>query len=391
MDHKKKILYLLTQTHYGGAQKYVHDLARGLDKERYEVIVGVGEGTQEPWLTDLVDAGIDVMRLKHVKRNLNLWHDIMSSFELYKLYKLVQPNVIHINSSKIGATGSVVAKIFNITSYGLRVTDYSKVIYTVHGLVLNEPLALWRKLYYWIAEFIGAQFKNTLICVSEIDKRAILKWHITKAQKIKVIHNGIDLDNLIFLSKEDAREKLSQLTTYNLQLTIVIGTIAGLYKTKGLQYLIKAINLLVTRYSLRIACLIIGSGPEENSLRNLIKKHKLEDKISIINISENAAIYLNAFDIFVLPSVKEGLSYTLIEARAAGLPILTTRVGGNPEIIENNKTGILIPAADIDMLAKELANLSQYKNVREKLSLDTKNNISDFSLQEMIRLTIQQY
>jgi glycosyltransferase involved in cell wall biosynthesis len=400
MNHKKKILYLLTQTHYGGAQKYVHDLAltlRQAQGDKYNIIVAVGEGSQEPWMTDLTQAGTEVLRLKHVKRNLSIWHDFLSGFELYSLYKKIKPDVVHLNNSKIGAIGAVIAALYNFSvrvsqRTSQRQSAITKVIYTVHGLVLNEPLPLWRKLYYWLAEWIGAWFKDVLICVSEHDKQAVLKWQIAKAKKIKVIHNGIDLESTNFLSKEEAREKLlSESGIKHQGSDIIIGTIAGLYKTKGLQYLIKAVHLLGTRYALHVTCLIIGSGPEEKNLKSLIKKYKLEEKIFIINISENAAIYLKAFDIFVLPSVKEGLAYTLIEARAAKLPILATKVGGNPEVISDNKTGVLVSPANPELLAKELANLIKYENLREKLSNDANINLIEFSLTNMIHKTKEVY
>jgi glycosyltransferase involved in cell wall biosynthesis len=97
---------------------------------------------------------------------------------------------------------------------------------------------------------------------------------------------------------------------------------------------------------------IIGSGPLEQSLRLKVKSLKLEDKIIFTGAIPNAAKYLKAFDVFVLPSEKEGLPYTIIEAMAAGLPIVASRVGGIPEMIKDGVNGFLINPHDPEALAE---------------------------------------
>jgi glycosyltransferase involved in cell wall biosynthesis len=377
-DKKIKILYLVTQTDPGGAQKYIHDLASKLDKEKFEVEVGVGEGKQEKWMTDLENQNIQVHKLKHVVRNLKPTHDFLSGFEIYSLLNKTKPDVIHLNSSKIGATGAIAGWVYK----KLR-NRKMKIIYTVHGLVLNEPLPYWQSKYYKISETISGWCEDRIICVSEFDKQSCLKNKIAKPKKLITIHNGIDLDNLNFLTKEEAKKKLGIKNQS-------IGTIANLYETKGLIYLIRAAKILIDRYK-DLSFIVIGDGTLKETLEQEIKKLDLENNFSLIGKKNNAQQYLPAFDIFCLPSVKEGLSYTLIEALAAGLPIVTTNVGGNPEIIEDNANGILIKSKKPLELAEAIEKILENNELKDKFRKNNLEKVKQFSLDEMVRKTEQIY
>jgi len=322
----KKILYIVTSPHFGGAQKYVSDLATSLAKNAdFSVEVAVGAGKKSEWLTRLEKNDITVHYLTHVRRELSLYHDPLSIGELYRLYQKVKPDIIHLNSSKIGATGALAAAY-----YKKSINKPIKVIYTVHGFVLNEQLALWREIYYWKAEWLGAKLKDHIICVSEYDKQSLLKWHIVKPNKISVIHNGINTDNF-YLSKIEAIKKLT--TKYQLPDTkYYVGAIANLYVTKNLGTLINAADLL-NKKNPDITYLVIGNGPERKNLTRQIAKLGLTEKFYLLGNIDDAQNYLKAFDVFTLPSQKEGLPYTILEAIAAGLPIVASNVGGIPEAL----------------------------------------------------------
>ncbi len=389
----KRILYVITQTHYGGAQKYVYDLALTLsNNDNFEVKVAVGEGIQEPWMSKLVVEGIEVIRLKHVKRNLSPWHDFLSGFELLRLYRKTKPDVIHLNSSKVGATGAVVAWFYKMMGYLIFNPNYLLIVHTVHGLVLNEPLSLFHKAFYWFSEWFGALFKDVLICVSEHDKQSLLKYSIAPEKKIRVVHNGINISEVPFLSRDKARTKLSRSMTYNLKSeTFLIGTIAGNYKTKGLIYALEAINSLPQKVKDVLHYVIVGDGPERNTLEKYIQQHNLNYTVTLTIVKENAAKYLKAFDMFILPSIKEGLSYTLIEARVAGLPIIATKVGGNPEVITHNQTGLLVSPANPQELTEVITRLYSNTSLRETLANTTQEELDMFSLKRMVSNTVQYY
>ena len=379
----KRVLYIITQTHHGGAQKYVHDLALNLSKRKnFDVTVAVGEGRDQSWMNDLSDSNIPVLRLNHVKRNLSPVHDILSGFELLKLYRKTKPDIIHLNSSKIGATGAVTAWIYRLISRKAN----PKIIYTIHGLVLNDPSwSFIHKSYYRFAEWFGGLFKDSIIAVSEHDKQTAIKYAIAPKNKILVIHNGINTDQNQFLDRNGARSKLG------LDDRFTIVTIAGIYKTKGIMYAIKSISILNEETRAKIHYVIIGDGPERHSLEDYVKRHNLANTITFLGAKDNARIYLKAFDLFVLSSIKEGLSYTLIEAVASGLPIIATDVGGNTEVIENKKTGIIVPPQNHVALADAITNLMQNESLRLSLAERAHKSMNRFSEKEMIDKTVSLY
>ena len=210
-------------------------------------------------------------------------------------------------------------------------------------------------------------------------------------EKIVKIHNGINAEKLEFFSREEARKKLSEKSpTFDIQQsTFVIGAIANFYKTKGLEYLIKAAHLLNTKYKLQdTSYVIIGDGKQRKKLESLIKKNKLENQVFLLGKIPDAYKFLRAFDIFVLPSLKEGLPWVILEAMASETPILATKVGALPEMIENEKQGILIEPKNSQELAEKISWLLSHRTEAEDMTLKAEEKVKkEFSIKEMLDKT----
>lgn len=385
---KEKILYLVTQSEFGGAQIYISALALNLDKEKYMVEVAVGQPATEPWLQKLKNNNIKVWHLKHVVRQLSLWHDLLSGWELFFLFLRTKPDIIHLNSSKVGSTGSVIGWIYKKILH-----KKLKIIYTAHGFVFQEPMAAWRRLYYLWSEKIASQFRDKIICVSENDKTLGLNKKIARHDKFVIVHNGIDLKNLNFLPPQEARQKLAPLISTNdntNQQKFWCGTIANLYPAKGLEDLILAAEK-ITAKNKNIIFVVIGEGQERNKLENLTKKYHLENNFFLVGSLNQAATYLKAFDLFILSSVKEGLPYTLIETLAAGLPIIATTVGGNPEIVENNINGLLVAPRQPDEIATAIKKIILNPALAEKFKTNNLEKVKQFEMQNMLAETQKIY
>ncbi|MCX6785461.1 MAG: glycosyltransferase [Candidatus Komeilibacteria bacterium] len=368
---RKKILFLVTQSEWGGAQEYIFNLATNLDKNQYEVLVLAGRGNGELF-NKLSQAQISWQKLKYTRRAINPTLDKLAVWELYKIFKKEQPDVIHLNSSKIGFLGSIAARLCQ--GFGRRRAIAAlatargqgkfKIIYTAHGWVFTEPLPyLTKKLYFWI-EKTSAKWKDAIITVCEANRQIALQHNFKS--NIITIHNAVNPKQLSFLSKENARNFLKLLPT-----DPVIGTIANFYKTKGLNFLIEAAGNLVKDYP-NLKTVIIGDGPERKNLEALILKLNLTDKVILTGSLPKAHQYLKAFDLFVLSSVKEGLPYAVLQAMAAEIPIVATRVGGLPEILPNEclvKTNGAIHESPLqlrDKISEYLAGrlpLPQYKPI----------------------------
>jgi len=346
---KKKILYIITQSELGGAQRYILDLAMNLNE--YNVSVAYGEQGNNGELSKILQQNnIKTYAINNLVRKINITKDWQAMFEIRKLIKKINPNIVHLNSSKI----SIIASLANINIK-------NKLIYTAHGWVFNEKLPLPKKIFYKLSERWTARLKDKIICVSEFDKQSAINNRI-KESKLITIHNGIP--ETVLLEKNKARKKIEEISGQKINADeTIIGTIGNLYKNKGFEYLIAAI-----KETKRIRLVIIGEGVERDYLEKLINKNKLENKILLLGKIKNASKLLKAFNIYINTSLKEGLSYTLLEAMQAGLPIIATKVGGNSEMITNEKTGLLIKPASSETITKTINYFLENKNLQQTCS-----------------------
>lgn len=376
----KKILYLITQSKYGGAQKYLLDLAEYFGHDN-EIVIAVGDkkAPDDYFFEQAKKLNVRVVVLNHLVRGISLVQAYEALWEIRKLLRNEQPDIMHINSSMAGVVGSLAAWLYHFDPLNKIV----RVVYTAHGFVFNEPLTFWRKQMYIFLEKFSASFKAAIITVSEYDKIAGLKHKIAPAGRFVVIPNGLDYSSMVFLPRAQARQELGLPSGDG---HFVFGVLASLYPTKGLPYLLRAFHE-VQQLRPQIALVIMGQGPESESLKNLISQLQLEKKVTI-TYRPLAWPYLKAFDSYVLSSVKEGFPFSLLEAAAAGLPVIATKVGGLPEIIDSEATGIIVPAADVSALAKAMEQLMTDKIKRAALGSALQKKVTtEFTLAKMLTAT----
>ncbi|MFA5029349.1 MAG: glycosyltransferase family 4 protein [Patescibacteria group bacterium] len=377
-SEKTKVLYIITLLSWGGAQKYVYDLISGLkDEPNLEIIISGGAKNKGELAERAKNQGLKSITFKNLVREINPLKDLLAVWEIKKTIEKEKPDIIHLNSSKAGVVGSLAAKLAK---------HKARVIFTCHGWVFNESLNPLIKLAYLVLEKSTSRFKDKIICLSQLDKQSALKKNIAPQNKLAVIPNGINLDKIKFLDQPEARKKLG------LPLTgIIVGTIANFYANKGLKYFIEAIKIINTD-PIPVVAVVIGDGELRPELENLIKEAGLENKFILAGSQSDAAQYLKAFDLYLCSSLKEGLPYSILEAMAAGLPIVATRIGGIPEIIKDGKTGLLSEPGNSAKLAEKIkqviADPALAKKMAEQARLAV---INDFSFQKMILETLSEY
>lgn len=370
----KKILFVITKSEIGGAQKYVLDLARGAKENGFDVAVASEHNGY--FYETLTAAGIPFHEIKSVQRAINVLQDIRLFFELFSLIRKERPDVLHLNSSKIGGVGAIAGKIARVP----------KIIFTAHGWAFYEHRSPLQKQVIALISRFAALFQDAIICVSEYDKKGALEHHVAPTKKLVAIHNGIDSTAATkkLLSRTEAREKLGIA-----QDLFVVGTIANFYKNKALDMLPFA---AISAAHSDVHFVIIGEGPEREKIERLIEKYQLKDRFTLTGALQSANAYLKAFDIFVLPSRKEGLPYALLEAMAAKLTCIASDVGGIPEIIENNVNGITIKHITPGKLWEAIAACRKDKKHCKELAVRGEETIREkFSLEAMIRDTLALY
>ncbi|MEK7576465.1 MAG: glycosyltransferase family 4 protein [Patescibacteria group bacterium] len=376
---KKKILFLSTKSVLGGAQRYIVDLVDYLPKDSYECVVAAG-GTGA-FSAKIVDRKIPYHSIKNFTRDINFITDIKAFFEILKLIKKIKPDILHLNSSKASFLGAIAGTLAGVP----------KIISSTHGWPFLENRPRWQRKFLRALTRFESRFANTIICVSEFDYATGVKERIAPAKKLVQIHNGIDASRHLFLEKSLAQEKLFSKAGVPQKNYFVVGSIAEYTKNKGLLYLIEAAAHIIT-IEPRALFLLVGWGEEKKFLEDQIAYRQLTNHVFLIDYLPEAFTYLKAFDVFILPSNKEGFAYTLLEASLAELPIITTRVGGNPEIIENLKNGLLIRPGSPEEIINSISHLLKDASDRVALGQEARKKVMrDFSITSMIALTEAAY
>jgi glycosyltransferase involved in cell wall biosynthesis len=342
------ILYIITQADGGGAQKYVLQMAKAFKG-------AIAAGTEASQLfADANKSGIPVFPLKYLKRSIHPLFDLLALFEIRSLIQKIRPDIVHLNSSKAGVLGSIAA-------WGTG----TKVVFTAHGFVFLEPASPAKRNFFLALEKIASDFRDFIITVSDADRKAALEHRLIAPEKIKTIHNG--LEKIEFKPANQARAELGLPEDKK-----ILFTIANDYPVKGLDTLEKFAN----DYPIPgTVVAVLGYAPNRRSTPN----------IKFLGVKANAAQYLSAATIVVIPSHKEGFPFVALEAMQAGLPIIATKVGGIPEAL--GTAGILIapdnPQALAEAIKAELADESKIKSDAQK----SRERGQEFTIEKTIEQT----
>lgn len=371
MNAKKRLLFIITKSVWGGAGKYVFDLATNLPKEKFEIAAAMG-GRRTLW-QKLEKENIKLCQISHFKRNIGFFSDIISFFQVLKVLRSFRPDIIHVNSSKAGGIAGAAFWLYKIP---LAKNRRPKAVFTAHGWAFAEKRPRWHIFLIKFLSKITALFYDKIICVSEYDRKTAVENKIAPERKLITVHNGIR--PLAFLSRPDAQKKLLGKTS-----PLVVGAIAEWTKNKGLFYFLEAAK------NKNFDVVLIGGGenPDKEKIKDYVKKHNLKN-IHLHEFIPNAASYLKGFDIFVLPSLKEGLPYVLLEAGLAELPVVAAKVGGVPEIIEDKKTGLLVEPQNSKEISSAIEILIKDAELRANLGSNLRKKvIEEFSFEKTLNQT----
>ena len=377
---RKKILYIVTKSVWGGAQRYVYDLATHLPPDQYEVVVaGGGRG---PLFEKLQKSNIRFLALSHLGKDIGFLKDILSLRELWRLFLRERPDIIHLNSTKAGILGSLAVFLYRI--FGGKVVT----IFTVHGWVFKEDRPKIINAFFKTLSYLSFFDVDKIILLDKED--LFLAQSIVPSRKLFFIPSGID--PIAFLTKEEAIKEINKLCPGipNTDSPTLLGTIAELNRNKGLGFLLEALYKIKSEHpELSLKAVIIGNGEQKKELEEKIRLLGLQDTLYLPGFVPEASKLLKGLDIFVLPSIKEGLPYVILEAMQAGLPIIASKVGGLPDMIEDGRNGLLVPAKDQETLAKSLYGLIITPGDRKSLGEEASKKGGD--IDKMIKETIVTY
>jgi glycosyltransferase involved in cell wall biosynthesis len=380
MDKAKRILFVITKASWGGAQRYVYDLALAAREAQYEVAVAYG--TPGELADRLKLEKIEIYEIAGLGRDVHFLKDMQAFNSLCSTIRYFHPDIVHVNSSKIGGLGALAARMCGVEN----------IIFTAHAWAFNEERPWYQKKSIALLAWLTVLLAKKTIVVSHAMRRQVSMWPFVQ-EKLHVIHNGVRSED--FLERMTAREALTQLCpaleVSNIETDIWVSTVGELHPVKGLPYAINAVGNLCAEYpSLRY--LILSDGQMRQQLEELIAEKNLQKHVFLLGHVKDAPLYAKAYDIFLLPSLSESFGIAVLEAGLAELPVIATRVGGLPEIIENGTTGILVPPKDSGALEKALISLLRNVELREKLGKQLRSKVArEFSIERMVGETLELY
>ena len=349
----RTVIHVITRLDYGGSAQNTMLTARGHDRERFIplVVMGVpgrwdaqgGQGATEENVRVLEKEGIRSVVIPTLGRSISPLDDMRTLWTLIRLFRHERPAVVHTHTSKAGVLGRIAAWIAKVPT----------VVHTPHGHVFYGHFGPCRSWLFLQIERVLSAITHRLIALTEAERQDHLDRFVGKPDRFVVVPSGID------------RERFGRARAHGKQQpdwfgcppdALVVGSVGWLTDIKGHEFLITAVAKLKQDFP-ALHLVIVGSGDRHDALLQQAELCGLRDAVHLLGHRDDVVACLAGMDLFVLPSLNEGMGRALIEAMAAGLPVIASRVGGIPSVITHERTGLLVPPGDAGALAEALRRL----------------------------------
>jgi glycosyltransferase involved in cell wall biosynthesis len=373
---KTRIFCVITQGETGGAQRFVSQLANNIDLERFDMHVVWGSAGKNT-LDHMLPHQVTSATVEHLVRSISPWNDFKALFELRREMLDYRPDVVLCISSKAGFIGALAARPLRAA------LPHLQVVYRIGGWTFNDPWPAYKKkIYIWL-ERLSARWKDTIVVNNTHDFEQARRLRISPRKELVRIYNGLD-PFMPFMPRDEARALLDERASSSVApapYDWLVGTIANLYPTKDILTLVRA----ASRVGGNVRFVVIGDGEQRKAVDALIGKLNLRDRFLLLGSIKDASRYMAAFDVLALPSVKEGFPWAVLEAMAAKVPVVATRVGAIPEMLDDGISGIICEPGDAEQLAQGIVKLLGDDRLRQDYAIAAHQHvINAFSLREMI-------
>lgn len=375
-----KILHIITRMDMGGSAQNTLLTCIGLS-EKYKTILAYG-ASRESQITALererLDEKIHVAMEKGVKaevistlvRNINPLFDICAFFDLWRFISVEKPHIVHTHSSKAGILGRLAAKIAGIPV----------IIHSPHGHVFSGHFNALASNVFLLLEKLFDRITDCQISLTEGEKLDYIKLSVSKENKITVIHSGVDV-KLFSNHHIDIKGKKNAVGMKHDNL--IVGTVGWLLPIKGPGVLLDAMRDVWHGPS-DTQLVYVGKGSFEETLKAKASEAGASAKVHFLGWRDDVHEIMQLFDVFVLPSLNEGMGRVLVEAMAAGKPIVASNVGGIPDLVKDGVNGLLVKPGNVKELSQGIKKLLASKEMRQKMGEKGREMSHSFSIEKML-------
>jgi glycosyltransferase involved in cell wall biosynthesis len=369
---RPKLLLIKGSAPFGGDCVLMLELGQAAREQGYDVdILALDRHFQ-----DLIRArGLGLVDLDVIRREIRPLWDLHGFVRLKRFLARTPYTIVHTHTTKPGIVGTLAARTAGVPA----------VMHTVHLFPFHEETGKVVTAAYVAAERLAARWCDRLVTVSDHQRDWALRAGIGSPEKVISIPNGVPSERAqANRSREETRAGLG------IGEAFMILSTGRLAEQKGLEYLIRAAVLLRDLPEARIV--LAGNGPLEQELTRLVSDLGLEGTVSFTGHRADVGDLLAASDLVVLPSLWEGLSISLLEAMAAGKPVVTTSIGSNREVTNDGETAVLVPPKDPAALAAAIRSLAPDAPRREELGLQGQRRQREhYGLQRMLDAYLAEY
>ncbi len=355
------------------------DLLKGLKEKRCDVALLAG-----PTVIPEVDVkafkdetGIPVKIIKQLKRDIAPFSDLIALCRIIFTIKKERPDILHTHTSKAGFLGRLAGFI----------THVPFVVHTPHGHIFYGYFSKWKTLFYILLEKIASVFSDRIVTLTPLERDDYIRLKIANKDKIRTIHCGINVKQYMNKSLQNFNIR----DEFNIKKTSpLIGWVGRFEPVKGCFNFLEACAMLAKDFP-DARFLMAGDGSMREDIELYVKNGILKGRLFLAGYRGDVVSIMKGIDVFVLSSVNEGLGMVIVEAMAAGKPVVATDVGGVSEVVIDNVTGILVPPNRPEALAQAVKNILSDKGLAREFGEAGRKRAALFDTEVMVDKTLKLY
>ncbi|MFH1858576.1 MAG: glycosyltransferase family 4 protein [Candidatus Omnitrophota bacterium] len=351
-----KVLRVITRLNIGGPAIHATLLNRYLETNRIQSILVTGHVDKEEGDMSylLTESGRSPLTVPELRREIHLWRDLVSFWKLFRIMLRERPDIVHTHMAKAGTLGRLAATLARVPVR----------IHTFHGHVFEGYFDSFSARFFMTVERFLAKHSSCLIAVSNHVRTELCdRYRIDAGEKVRVIPLGLELEP--FLRLEGREGHLRQELGLP-QDTLLVGIVGRLVPVKNHTFFIDAAETLAQENE-NLHFVIVGGGEEEAFLRKFVQEKGLRGRVSFLGWRRDLPELYADLDIVVLTSRNEGTPVSLIEAMASAKPVIATRVGGVPDVIQEGTNGYMVEPGDLPLFIERTKHLLSHGALRKQM------------------------
>ncbi len=364
-----RILHIITRLDRGGSATNTLLTVAGLPAAFGQRLI-YGRTVEYPHLARRLEQQVEMAELPELVRSPSPLKDLVAFVKIYRLLRKGRFDLVHTHTSKAGILGRIAARLAGVPH----------IVHTPHGQAFNGYVGKGMIRLFVLLERRVATFTDRIIGLTDQEIRDNLERGIGEPEQFVNIPSGIDLKPFEASQRAAGEVKASLGLLPSARL---IGSVGRLDQVKGHTYLLDAFTMLAPRFP-DLHLVLVGDGELRVDLQSRAAEAGLADRVHFLGWREDIPALLHAFDLFVFPSLSEGMGRALVEAMAAGLPIVASNVCGIPEVLAQGEAGYLVEPASAASLATGIERLLLDPSQRRRLAKAARERARAYSIETML-------